>query len=345
MKVMRVALTADEIKALEVEHRTVRDGRVRDRIKAVILHARGWTQILIAQALLISPETVHDHLQEYIKSNKLKPENGGSDSKLNSTQTTALIAHLENTIVTKVSPICALVYKNYGVKYTVSGMTKWLKSHDFSYKKPKGTPAKADPIKQDEFLQTYNTLLETTPKSEPILFGDGVHPTMATKITYGWIRKGTDKPIATVASRTRMNLMGAINLQTMGVVCESYETINSDSMDKYFTALRTTYTAATKIHLILDQGPYNTSLQTKESAKEHGIVLHYLPAYSPNLNPIERVWKVMNEYVRNNRVFTSAKEFRHDILAFFNTTWPKISNTMRDRINDNFQTLKPVSSG
>ena len=342
---MRITLTAAEKKALEINHRTERDSRVSDRIKAVLLYEEGWTQVQIAQALRISNDTVHDHLQEYIKSNKLKPENGGSDSKLNSTQTTALIAHLENTIVTKVSAICALVYRNYGVKYTVSGMTKWLKSHNFSYKKPKGTPAKADPIKQEEFLQTYNTLLETTPKSEPILFGDGVHPTMATKITYGWIKKGTDKPIATVASRTRMSLMGAINLQTMSMVCESYETINSDSMDKYFGALRTVYTTATKIHLILDQGPYNTSLQTKESAKEHGIVLHYLPAYSPNLNPIERVWKVLNEYVRNNRVFSSAKEFRQDILEFFSTTWPKISSTLRDRINDNFQTLKPVSSG
>ena len=37
-----------------------------------------------------------------------------------------------------------------------------------------------------------------------ILFGDGVHPTMATKITYGWIRTGTRKPIATTSSRTRL---------------------------------------------------------------------------------------------------------------------------------------------
>ena len=344
MKVMRIALTAEEKKTLDANHRTERDGRVRDRIKAVLLSSEGWTQVQIAQALRISSETVHDHLQEYIKSNKLKPENGGSVSKLNN-YTTALITHLENTTYMKASTICAYVYQKYNVQYTVSGMTEWLKSHNFSYKKPKGTPAKADPIKQEEFLQTYNTLLETTPKNEPILFGDGVHPTMATKITYGWIRKGTDKPIATVASRTRMNLMGALNLQTMGIVYRSYETINSCAMNEYFTALRTAYTAATKIHLILDRGPYNTSLQTQKSAKEHGIVLHYLPAYSPNLNPIERVWKLMNEYVRNNRVFSSAKEFRHDILAFFNTTWPKISNTMRARINDNFQTLKPVSSG
>jgi transposase len=215
---MKITLTAAEKKALEIDHKTERDSRVSDRIKAVLLHAEGWTQVQIAQALRISPETVHDHLQDYIDLKKLKPENGGSDSKLSHTQTVLLIAHLENITYTKVSAICAQVYQSYGVKYSVSGMTKWLESHDFSYKKPKGTPAKADPVKQEEFILAYHILLETTPKDEPILFADGVHPTMATKITYGWIRKGADKLIATTASRTRMNLMGAINLQTMSVI-------------------------------------------------------------------------------------------------------------------------------
>jgi transposase len=32
------------------------------------------------------------------------------------------------------------------VQFTVSGMTKWLHHQEFSYKKPKGVPSKADPI-------------------------------------------------------------------------------------------------------------------------------------------------------------------------------------------------------
>jgi transposase len=45
-----------------------------------------------------------------------------------------------------------------------------------------------------------------------------------------------------------------------------------------------------------------------EKAKELNIKLHYLPPYSPNLNPIERLWKVMNEHARNNKYFATAKE-------------------------------------
>jgi hypothetical protein len=69
---------------------------------------------------------------------------------------------------------------------------------------------------------------------------------------------------------------------------------------------------------------------------ERGNGIKYLPPYSPNLNPIERLWKVMNEYARNNRFFTSAKEFRNAIAEFFDTTWPRIKKSMIDRINDSF---------
>jgi len=67
---------------------------------------------------------------------------------------------------------------------------------------------------------------------------DGVHPTMATKISYGWIRKGKDKRIATTASRTRMNIVGSINLKTMEVQVKEYPTLNSESIIDYWKKLK-----------------------------------------------------------------------------------------------------------
>ncbi|MGV8949407.1 MAG: IS630 family transposase [Candidatus Paracaedibacter sp.] len=191
----------------------------------------------------------------------------------------------------------------------------------------------------------YEHLLNTIGEDEPVEFGDGVHPTMATKITYGWIRQGREheKAISTTASRTRLNLMGSINLETMEVTVGSYETIDSRSMEDHFKKLRQKYPKSPKVHLILDQGSYNTSAETKGAAKKYGIILHYLPPYSPNLNPSERLWKVMNEHARNNRFFESAGEFKKEIMNFFDVTWPQIAQDMVDRINDNFQILKQAS--
>lgn len=341
---MKEFLTSETRQELRKRHRTERDRRIADRIKAVLLADKGWSFKHIAEVLLLDEDTISQHVQSYIQANKLKPENGGSFSKLDDLQAQALAVHIEVNSYVKVSDICAYVTSTYGVVYSVGGMTNWLKRMGFSYKKPKATPSKADPTEQESFIKAYQTLMNTTPEDEPILFGDGVHPTMATKVSYGWIRKGVDKPIAATASKTRMNLLGALNLQTMEVTVREYETLDQEAMADYLGQIRQTYPKASKIHMILDRGPYNISKKTKEAAKKYGIVLHFLPPYSPNLNPIERLWKVMNEMVRNNRFFESAKNFKEAIKHFFSVTWLQISMSMVDRINDNFQTLKPKSS-
>jgi transposase len=341
---MKIELSLSERSALETSHRRERDGRIRDRIKAVLLSNEGWSQLSIAQALRIRPETIQDHLDDYLKAQKLKPGNGGSKGSLTESQVVELIKHLESETYTKTKDICAYVMLRYGVDFTGSGMTKWLHRNHFSYKQPKKVPAKANHGEQVAFIKFYEHLLTNLPANEPLEFGDGAHPTMATKVCCGWIRTGVDKPIATTASRTRVNLMGSINLETMTVTIGEYETVNSGTMMEHFKMLRQKYPKAPSIHLVLDRGPYNTSLETKKAARKYRVVLHYLPPYSPNLNPIERLWKLMNEYVRNNRFFHSAKEFRQGILGFFQNTWPQIAMSMVDRINDNFTPVKQASS-
>jgi transposase len=93
-----------------------------------------------------------------------------------------------------------------------------------------------------------------------------------------------------------------------------YDKINSHNIARFFIAIRETYPIQQKLHIILDGAGYHRSEQVKEWAYLMNIDLHYLP-HSPNLNPIERLWKVMNEQVRNNRYFTSAKVFRKKYTA------------------------------
>lgn len=340
---MTLNLSAEEKQSLERQHKTERDGRIKDRIKAVLLASEGFSQVLISQVLRVHVDTVHDHLNQYINSKKLKPENGGKSSFLNEKQTDELINYLESKICLTTHQICDYVKSEFGVCYSVAGMNKWLKRHDFVYKKPQGQPARACGDCQAQFMEYYNKLLEIADEHEPILFGDAVHPSMATKLGYGWIRKGKVAPIKTTASKTRLNLLGFINLKNMHLTLKSYITINSESMVEHLHELRRQYPEAKRIHLILDQGGYNKSAITQQAAKKLGIILHFLPPYSPNLNPIERLWKLLNEHTRNNRYFPNCKVFRETILNFFEITWPQIAESMRQRINDNFQILKTAS--
>jgi transposase len=341
---MKILLTTEQKQQLELEHRYESDARICDRIKAVLLKSENWTNKAIAQALRIHEETVSKHLKEWVEEKKIAPDNGGSRSKLNAKQTAFLEKHLADHCYTQAIQICGYVEKTFAVCYTVSGMTKWLKQHDFRYKKPKGIPAKIDNEKQEAFIESYLKLLDETSVRDPIVFIDATHPTMATKVSFGWIKKGVDKPIKQTASRTRLNIMGAIELSTMKVLTTYPDLVNKETTVNFLSYLKASYPMASKIHVILDQSSYHTSGLVKNFAKAESIDLHYLPPYSPNLNPIERLWKVMNEKVRNNRFFESAKDFRDCIKSFFAKTFLTISDSLRHRINDNFQFINPAPS-
>ncbi len=79
---------------MKSRHKTSRDARECDRIKAVLLRSEGWAISSIAQALRISEYTIHRHLDDYLKKEKLRPGNGGSKSRLNDEQTQQLIEHI-----------------------------------------------------------------------------------------------------------------------------------------------------------------------------------------------------------------------------------------------------------
>ncbi|HFG2109781.1 TPA: IS630 family transposase, partial [Vibrio cholerae] len=263
-------------------------------------------------------------------------------SRMSAAQTMQLIEHLAENTYFHTHQIVAYVEAEFSLRYSVAGMNKWLHHNGFSYKKPKGVPHKFCPEKQQAFVEYYNNVLK--PSEAPVLFMDAVHPTQSTKLSYGWIRKGQDKLIETTGSRTRLNLIGALSLENIGAtVTETYETINSESIVRFFWKLKKEhYPLEQKVHLILDGAAYHRTELVKDTAKVLNIELHYLPPYSPNLNPIERLWKVMNEHARNNVYFSSKREFISAIKEFFDVTLPKVAGSLVSRITDNFQLLKPA---
>ena len=338
-----INLTKEQKTELESLHNQTRDSRISDRIKAVLLRSENWSTPMIAQALRLHETTIVRHVNDYLKKEKLKPNNGGSTGHLSTSNIEKITQHLAHNTYRYSYEIIEYIWQNYQVKFSVSGLNKWLHQHGFSYKKPKSVPHKFDPQKQAQFIKEY-TELKSQVVDEPILFIDAIHPTQATKISYGWIKKGEDKPIETTGSRTRLNIVGAIDLKDLSsAIIKRYDTVNSENMQDFFEKIRARYSQKKNIHLILDGAGYHRAKDLISKAEELNIKLHYLPPYSPNLNPIERLWKIMNEHVRNNQYFSSAKQFREKIDQFFDETLPQISATLSGRINDNFQVLNPAS--
>jgi transposase len=72
-----------------------------------------------------------------------------------------------------------------------------------------------------------------------------------------------------------------------------------------------------RVHLIWDNARPHKNDGVYTYAKKLNIKLHYLTPYSSNLNPVERVWKLMHESIRYNKYYGKFTEFTEATLNFF----------------------------
>lgn len=331
-------LTSKEHEQLLHSHRHEKNPRVRDRIKAVLAYDEGYTYSDIAKILLLDDETIRRHIEDYFSKHKLAPENGGSQSYLNEEESVRLKTHLEEKIYLYVKEICFYVKQTFKKLYSISGMTKWLRANGFRYKKPHGVPAKADLQKQAEFMAHYESLKANKGPDEVIYFGDCTHPQHQTRLAFGWIKKGVRKAAKMTACQKRINIIGAIDIESHQIVTQEVDWVTGESLKGFAKALLKANPRAKIIHWFLDNAGPHKNKAFLEWLSHTKIKLHYLPAYSPNLNPIERLWKVMHECVTYNRYYEKFLNFKDAIMEFFRGI-KRQKKILRARITDNFQTL------
>ncbi len=269
-------LTHFERDDLKLQHKRERDKRVCDRIKAVLLFDEKWNYQQIAHALLLSDEAVRQHILDFQAQRKLKPENGGSVSKLSSEYTEVLLVHLQKYTYLFVKDIVAYVKATFGVEYTIPGMTTWLHHHGFSYKKPAVVPGKVNIGAQTQWIKEYEALKKDLPVCETICFIDGVHPTHNTKSAYGWILRGERKEIPTNTGRQRLNLSGAFDIIFKKMFVQEDVTLNTESTISFLKFLETAYPDMKKIHVFCDNARYYKNKDVAAYLKHSKIEMQFL---------------------------------------------------------------------
>ena len=338
---IKCSLTKAERAELLIQHKKERDKRVADRIKVVLLYDDGWNSEQIEKALFIDDATVRRYLETYLAEKRLHPNHKGSEPLLSPQESLSLSQHLEDHLYAKIKDIQGYIRMTFTKELAVSTLHYWLKKNGFTYKKPKLVPANANPEAQEAFIAQYSQIMnEASIEGDPVLFGDSVHPSQQTRVSYGWVKKGKEKLVETHAGRKRVNIMAVLNLETMGIVYQDYETIDSAATIAFIDKIEAAYPTSKKIHVILDNAGYHTAAAVMKRLETSRVVVHFLPPRSPNLNAIERLWKVMHEYVSNNKCYKKFQDFKKALFWFFDSTIPSIVPELVSRITDNFRVIQ-----
>jgi len=336
---MEGLLTPEQRAELRHELKVERNAKYSDRIKVILLLDQGETYVNIAKFLFLDEGTIRNYRKRYVEGGifgLVTDVHSGKRCRLSKKEQQTLSDHLEKNICLDSKEVAAYIQNKFGVEYSISGVTALLHSLGFVYKKAKAVPGKADKEKQEIFIEEY---LRLKKKSEgKIYFADSVHPRHNAIISYGWIKKGEDFEVLSNTGRYHLNINGAIDIESMDMVTRTCEWVDADSICDLLKALRAKNMSGEVIYLVMDNARYNRSWKVKELACDLGIELIYLPPYSPNLNPIERVWKFFKKKVLYNRYYETKAEFDEACLKFFKYI-RKFKDELSTLVTDNFEVL------
>ena len=313
-------LSEEEISTLKRAHRAVKKKRDAYRINAIVLLGTGWTIIEVAEVLLLDDETIRNYMKRYKSGelNALLNDNyKGYSGKLLKPEIEQLDSHLNETTYLRTQDIVSYVARHFKVAYSISGMTDLLHRLNYSYKKPKLVPGKADAEAQEEFIELYQELKQTKGANDPIYYMDGVHPQHNSVAAYGWIKKGKVKELKSNTGRQRLNINVAIDIEKLSTAVDYGDSINAQSTISLLKKVELRHPEAEVIYTICDNARYYRSKKVKEYLGRSKIELVFLPPYSPNLNLIERLWKYFHKIVLYNKYYETYHEFQKVCKSFF----------------------------
>ncbi len=323
-------------------HKSCKNKRHADRIKAVLLCDKGYSFKEIASILLLDDSTVRNYINDYKTCgvDVLLYDNWkGGTGKLTKVQENELKDHIDENFYLCSKEVIHYVMKKYRVKYKERGMNNLLHRIGFVYKKPKQVPGKADQEKQEIFIKEYRALQEKKGKEDKIWFLDGVHPRHNMIPSYGWILKGKEKKLKSNTGRKGLNINGALNIEDMKITVREDDRINAESTINLIKQIEKKQPKG-NIHLIADNARYNYSkLVKKYIATKERIEIIYLPPYSPNLNIIERLWKFYKKEILYGQYYVTFEEFVQKTRDFFKTATTKYKKELNTLLTDNFQNI------
>ena len=324
-----------------VEHRLAR------RANALVLLDRGMSCEDVGRVLLIDDDTIrtwHRLFEEDGVDGLAGFNYGGRACQLTLEQQATLKTWVGDTLPRTTRMVGAWIEHEFEVVYeSRSGLIALLHRLGLEHRKPEAVSRKLDPAKQKAFIDTYTALLKTLPDDEAVLFADAVHPTHGARPVGCWAPKEVTVAVDQTSGRDRLNIHGALDLETGRTRMIEVVTVNALSTIALLVAIEALYPAMRIIHVFLDNARYHHARAVQDWLALPGrrIRLHFVPAYCPHLNPIERLWGLMHKNVTHNRCYATYNGFCEAVLSFLRRGVPNRWNTFCDSVTDNFRIISP----
>lgn len=311
-----IVLSRAQHKALLEAYRRGTDPQVRLRAHILLLLEEGRPWALIVAVLFTSTSTINRWRDRFL--------HGGCEAVLSPMRSRgsrwhALLIAVVVRWVTCFGPtdfgfvrsrwtcetVALLLREERDVKVSRETIRRWLHQQGLVWRRPRPVLGPKDP-QYARKLREIKNLLATLRADETAAFQDEVDVNTNPKIGSMWMPKGQQAEVITPGNNVKRYLAGSLHWRTGELILsEPGMKRNADLFLAHLEDLRKRFRCYRVIHVICDNAAFHRPERCKkvqEYLKKwgHRIVLHFLPTYAPQTNPIERVWWHLHEEVTRN---------------------------------------------
>lgn len=315
-----------KISAKALEALLCGDTRAFNRAKTLELLALGRDSDEIALILNLSLKTISRYIHGFIRWGLgflIPAKASGRPPKLSKRQMKELKARIKKGPVANGFPggcwtaamVAELIYKRYKAQYAASYIPQLLKRMGFSWQKSTTKNYRQDAERLAEWKTTTwpKILRKAKRKNAKIFFEDECSFALSTTQGYTWAPRGEQPIVETTGSRQSLKVFGAIEFYSGRLLAYAVQDqLNGETYTSFLKyALKHTRGKLVWIH---DGVAYHKSKEIKEFLKTTDrLELVLLPPYSPELNPIEKLWKKFKQTGTHNRFFKNIGELRKQV--------------------------------
>ena len=336
-----IDFTAEDIEALHHERFHHPHPRVQEKMEAVYLKSQGLLHKEICRLTRISENTLRSYLRQFQEGGveRLKRLDFAKPTSEMAEHREALEEYFRKNPPRSTGRAAADIERITGVKRGLTQVRKFLTGMGLKCRKLGMIPAKADAAEQREFLDERlgPRLRQAQRLRRVVCFVDAAHFVHGPYLGYLWcfVRLLMRGP----SGRKRFNVLGAIDAVTheLTTVCND-TVINAEAVCELLRALAARYVGL-PLTLVLDNARYQRCAVVQQLAKELRIELLFLPAYSPNLNLIERLWKFVKKEVLSCRYYEDFARFKAAIVECLDGIEGKHKLSIKTLLTLNFQTF------
>jgi putative transposase len=321
---------ADSIRFQPYERKTLlrycrrsTDPALRQRAHIILLLAEGHTWALIASVLFCSTRTIARWKKRFQRGRV--PALLGKPRGARSPWGTRWVAVLVRWVTKKLptdfgflrsrwccETLVLLLVQVHSLEVSRETVRRWLHQGQLVWRRPRPVVGPQDPHKA-AVVRQLRRLLAQLPDEETAVFQDEVDINSNPKIGSMWMLRGQQAEVPTPGTNEKRYLSGSLHWRTGTLfTTESAPGGGRDAVlfIRHLEDLRHRLRCYTKIHVICDNARAHACKAVREYLQRwgHRIVIHYLPKYAPDTNPIERLWWHLHEAITRNHRCRSLEE-------------------------------------